>query len=320
MSVEISPTPAWLLEGDVAIQYQTQRDLLDAPGSILTELRAKIATEGWGKSFLDKRDAKTGMWGNGIYTPKWTSTHYTLLDLKNLGLDPVNSEYVESSEFLINKLWGEQRGKQNNRYLDLCVSAMVLGICCYARSQSPKIKEILDYLLDKQFSDGGWNCRWPRGAVSSSLHTTISVLEALRDYQDNGYSYRLPDIQASLPKAWEFILKKKLFRSSHTGEIIDPRMLLLPYPCTWHYDALRGLDYFASVRKTYDPRMEEALDQIIRKKQPNNHWPVLYKYSGLVHFDMEKKGPDSRWNTLRVLRVLRLYNKNYYNETLNGII
>jgi hypothetical protein len=31
---------------------------------------------------------------------------------------------------------------------------------------------------------------------------------------------------------------------------------------------------------------------------------VQAKHSGQVHFDMEKTGTPSRWNTLRALRVL----------------
>ena len=40
---------AWLLDGDVAVQYQVQRDLL---GQERPDLRARFATEGWGARFL----------------------------------------------------------------------------------------------------------------------------------------------------------------------------------------------------------------------------------------------------------------------------
>lgn len=40
---------AWLLDGDVALQYQVQRDLL---GRERPDLQAFIATEGWGAQFL----------------------------------------------------------------------------------------------------------------------------------------------------------------------------------------------------------------------------------------------------------------------------
>ena len=39
----------WLLEGDVSIQYQVQRDLL---GTERKDLQDRILNEGWGKQFL----------------------------------------------------------------------------------------------------------------------------------------------------------------------------------------------------------------------------------------------------------------------------
>jgi hypothetical protein len=287
---------------------------LDSPPETNRALREHIATEGWGKRFLEKRDSDTGLWGGGLYSPKWISTHYTLLDLKNIGIDPDCPQYKESSAMLLNKMWpGRTHAKK--RALDLCISAMMLGICCYGNIQSPKLNEIVDCLLERQFPDGGWNCQWDKGALHSSFHTTLSVLEAFRDYEDNGYSYRLEEIKENIPNAWEFILKKRLFRSVHTGEIIDPKMLMLSYPGRWKYDILRCMEYFASVRKSYDDRMDEAMNLILHKKK-GCRWSVQQKYSGKVHFDMERTGGDSRWNTLRVLRMLRFYKPDCYQKLI----
>lgn len=308
-----SPIP-WILEGDVSLQYQVHRNLLDSPATITDALRGRISTEGWGKRFLEKRDSESGLWGDGLYSPKWISTHYTLLDLKNLGLDPACPQYIESSRILLDKMWFDNGRTKNYRHADLCVCAMLLGICCYGRIQAPKLYEIVDYILRKQYPDGGWNCEWEKGDQLSSLHTTLSVLEAFRDYETNEYAYRLEEIKSSIPPAQEFILKKNLFRSVRSGEIIDPKMLMLSYPSRWKYDILRCLDYFASVEKTYDDRMEEALRLILQKKRRNNRWPVQQRYSGRIHFDMERTGGDSRWNTLRALRVLRCYKPQLYNE------
>lgn len=82
----------WLLEGDVSIQYQVHRDLLESERS---DLRARIATEGWGAQFLGFRK-KDGHWGDRFYQPKWISTHYTILDLKNLAISP-NNEKIRRS-------------------------------------------------------------------------------------------------------------------------------------------------------------------------------------------------------------------------------
>lgn len=200
----------WLLESDISIQYQTHRDILDSQTNVINELQKKIATQGWGKRFLEQRDPETGLWGNGVYNPKWISTHYTLLELKNIGLHPTCAQYAESSEILLVKRWGDagKTERQNKEvYLDLCESAMIASICCYAKTQSPKINMIVDYLLEKQYPDGGWNCNWGTDK-KSSLHTTLTVLEAFRDYETSGYDYRLKDVKEAVPKAWEFILKK----------------------------------------------------------------------------------------------------------------
>ena len=86
----------WLLEGDVAIQYQVYKDLL---GIDRKDLQNKIATQGWGLQFLSQRKS-AGHWGDRFYQPKWISTHYTLLDLRNLNLSP-NNKVVKASINLV---------------------------------------------------------------------------------------------------------------------------------------------------------------------------------------------------------------------------
>jgi hypothetical protein len=303
----------WLLAGDQSIIYQTNRDLLVTDEKNLNHLRKKIAYNGWGKQFLDKRNNETGLWGNGIYSPKWISTTYTMLDLKNIGIHPETREYIESSSILVDRLWKIPK-KSKEKYLDLCICGMLLNLCCYAGIDSSKINEIVDFILDKQFNDGGWNCRWEYDKDHSSLHTTINILEGLREYLDNGYSYKKKEINQAVIKAHEFILMHNLFKSDKTKKIIHKDMIMLSYPSRWKYDILRCLDYFWSADEKYDRRMGDALEIIIKKQLKNNHWPVQKKHAGLVHYDMEETGKESRWNTLRALRVLKKYKKDIFLE------
>ena len=76
----------WLLNGDISIQYQVNRDLLLDDRE---DLQKRISNEGWGAKFLSKRQAN-GHWSKKFYQPKWISTHYTLLDLRNLNIRPDN--------------------------------------------------------------------------------------------------------------------------------------------------------------------------------------------------------------------------------------
>ena len=90
---------SWLLNGDVSIQYQAYKDLLntDNPG-----LRERIEKEGWGAKFLSYQ-LPNKYWGQSFYQPKWTSTHYTLLDLKNLGISPGNKTIKETLKIIFKK-------------------------------------------------------------------------------------------------------------------------------------------------------------------------------------------------------------------------
>ena len=75
---------AWLLEGDASIRWRVHRDLIGSSASAVGAERAKVATEGWGERLLSLQ-SPDGRWGGGDYTPKWTSTTYTLLHLVWLG-------------------------------------------------------------------------------------------------------------------------------------------------------------------------------------------------------------------------------------------
>ncbi len=298
---------SWLLSSDTAIQFQTKRDLLSTDINELEALQKCISTQGWGKTYLQKRDDKTGKWGNGLYGPKWISTHYTLLDLRNIGIHPETPQYKESAELLLDELWFNKGKVRKDRWQDVCVSGMFLHICCYAKIKSDKIYEIVDYLIEKHFEDGGWNCMWQAGHTHSSLHTTLSVLEGILDYERNGYEYRLDELLQQREEAHEFILRHHLYKSDKTGKVIKSSFTMLSFPSRWYYNILRCLDYFQSVDLPYDERMQDAIDVLNRKRRKNGRWPVQHKIPGFVHFDMEKPGSDSRWNTLRALRVLKKY-------------
>jgi hypothetical protein len=303
----------WLLSGDVSIQYQTHRDLLDFSQDKLTELQNRIPNEGWGKEFLNRRDPTTGLWGNGIYTPKWISTHYTLLDLKNLGIDGSYREYAESSIILLTNEFNRKNVPIQKIENDLCVCAMALSICCHAKIQHEKINQIVDYILLRQMNDGGWNCDWQR-SDKSSVHTTLSVLEAFSDYKKNGYTYRLDEINKQITDGEKYFLQRRLFKSLSTGEIINPKFLELSYPCRYYYDILRCLDYFREVEHPYDELMDEALDIIIDRRNSDGRWHLQNTHVRKVHFTMERR--ESRWNTLRALRVIKAFRPEYIQTNM----
>ena len=137
------------------------------------------------------------------------------------------------------------------------------------------------------------------------MHTTISVLEGLRLYEQYRVR-RVRGVRAAQRRGREFLLAHRLFRSHRTGEVIHPVFLRPAFPPRWHYDVLRSLDYFRAVGASRDERLEEAIALLRKKRRPDGRWNLEHSFSrGSVFFEMEPLGRPSRWNTLRTLRVLR---------------
>ncbi len=57
--------------------------------------------------------------------------------------------------------------------------------------------------------------------------------------------------------------------------------------------------------------MQEAINVILKKRKADGRWNTQAAHPGQVHFVMEEAGKQSRWNTLRVLRVLKHFEIEY---------
>src|SRR4030081_1201629 len=106
----------WMLDSDPSIRWQALRDLADAPAEVVAAERARVAIEGWGARLLALQ-GEDGQWDGGALFPArkvegepadqnagqsaggdneprllegqpWTATAYTLVLLRDLGVDP----------------------------------------------------------------------------------------------------------------------------------------------------------------------------------------------------------------------------------------
>ena len=176
------PVIDWLLDADPSIRWQVMRDLTDTPAEIVAAERSRVASEGWGARLLDQQ-RPDGHWGDGVATPFWWSNLYTLLFLRDLGLDPT-SERARTAIDLVrdNVTWGPEFGDSPffEGEVEPCINGRVVALGAYFGERSDRL---VDRLLSEQLADGGWNCEAERGSVRSSFHTTICVLEGLLAFE-----------------------------------------------------------------------------------------------------------------------------------------
>lgn len=300
----------WLLDGDPAIRWQAVRDLNDASERTIRREQRRVAEEGWGARLLGLQDPD-GRWAAGVYTPKWTSTTYTLLLLRTLGLAPCHPRALRACQVLLD--CGFWRDGGINFYAgryersETCISSMVLALACWFQLEDPRVDRLAENVIAQQMADGGWNCRATpgySGATHGSFHTTILALEGLLEYE----RFR-PELANAAREAQvrgrEFLLVHRLFRSHRTGKVVKSALTRLAFPPQWHFDILRGLDYFRASGAACDERLSDALGLLEKKRTAEGVWLLESVYPGKTFFNMETKGRASRWNTLRALRVLR---------------
>ncbi len=269
---DYAPRPAhikWLLDSDPAIRWQVMRDLDgEAPDAIGAQ-RSRVATEGWGAQLLALQ-SPAGNWGG----PKWDLiTLYSLVALKDLGLDPASKQARKMIDRVDSRL--VFKWLNNRPYLhgetEPCINGRILGVGSYFKEPNDALA---NQLLGEQLEDGGWNCEaWPFVSPKrppsrrSSFHTTICVLEGLLEYERAGG--KRAAVTRARKRAENYLLERRMFRSLRTGEVIDKRWLRFSFPTFWHYDVLRGLDYLRNAGVKPDSRVGDAIKTVIERRHQN---------------------------------------------------
>jgi hypothetical protein len=310
----------WLLDSDPSIRWQTLRDLVDAPAEVVEAERARVATAGWGVRLLALQ-GEDGLWAGGALFPArngqpepgnrsegqpWTATAYSLVLLRDLGVDQ-HSDRVRRAVALVrdNCRWEHAGQAFFTGEVEPCINGMTVVLGTYFGQD---VDGVLARLLGEQLEDGGWNCWTEYGSVRSSFHTTISVLEGLLAYEQAGGGSA--ESMAARRRGEDYLLERRLFRRQSTGEVVDPAWLKFSFPTRWHYDVLRGLEYFRSTGDRPDARLDEAMDLLRSKQQQDGTWLLENTHAGAVHFTLDDgDGLPSRWNTLRARRVLRWHDQ-----------
>jgi hypothetical protein len=306
----------WLLDSDPSIRWQALRYLADAPAEVVAAERARVATEGWGARLLAFQ-GEDGQWDGGALFPArrgdsgngqpWTATAYSLLLLRDFGVDP-HTDHMRRAVALVrdNCRWEHAGQPFFTGEVEPCINGMTIVLGVYFDQD---VDSVVARLLGEQLDDGGWNCEVENGSVRSSFATTIRVLEGLLAHERaTGGSAKSV---AARRRGEEYLLERKLVRRKSTGQVVDPAWLQFSFPTRWHYDVLRALEYFQVAGDRPDRRVDEAIQLLRSKQQPDGMWLLENTHPGKVHFALEDgDGRPSRWNTLRALRVLKWYERS----------
>jgi hypothetical protein len=322
--VKGNPLP-WLLEPDEAnpgVRYFTLRDLLERPADDPEVVAAQEAVMRSGPvpHILDAQYPQ-GYWvkPGGGYSPKYRSTLWSVLFLAQLGADGRDERVRRACEYVfahsqtpsgafscyvdarpsgaIHCLWGNMvwalldlgwwGDERLDRALDgLARSITGVGYERYYKSgiQGPGLVCGANY---------GLPCAW--GAVRA--------LWALNRVPAVG---RTPAVEAAIEASVDFLLSYDVARADYPHqERISSNWFKFGYPLGYITDVLLNLEVLAAATPGGDPRLEEAVAQVLSKQDEQGRWKLEYSYNGKMWADVEQKGRPSKWVTLRALRTLK---------------
>lgn len=311
----------WMLDTDPALRWQVERDLLDAPEEQWQATRARIGEEGLGAALLSKQDPETGLWAGGAFFPAgfledpeseflpgqpWTATTWSLTTLRDWGMDAAPLRARGTAEKLARNAhwefdpslpyWGGE--------VDVCINAMTLSNGLWLGAE---VDPLVDWFLTHRMDEGGWNCEWEDGSTRASFHSTLNALRALHEHERlTGGTAQTREAQRA---GEEYLLERRLSRRLSTGEMVGPWVDHFLHPARHIFTALRALDHFRE-RDLRDPRMQDAVDMVVRAQQADGTWLQQHVLPGAVWFEIDVRvGEPSPWLTLQALRVLRWWNE-----------
>ena len=186
---------AWLMDSDPTLRWQVERDLVGETPEVWQATRASIALEGHGARLLAHQDPD-GQWAGGAFFPAdfdfdgpeadgdgqpWTATTWTLNSLREWGLDSAVLRARRTAELLAeSSRWEYENLPYWGGEVDCCINAWTVANGVWLGAD---VTGIVDWFLEHQLADGGWNCEWVDGSVRSSYHSTLNSLKGLLAYE-----------------------------------------------------------------------------------------------------------------------------------------
>ncbi len=313
------PLAQWLMDSDPALRWQVERDLVGAPPEVWEATRARVATEGFGARLLAVQDGD-GQWAGGSFFPAdfdfegaeasedgqpWTATTWTLNTLREWGVDGSVLRGRRTAELLAeHSRWDYDGSPYWSGEVDCCINAWTVANGVWLGAD---VTVIVDWFLEHQLPDGGWNCDWVEGSQRSSFHSTLNSLKGLLAYEEA--TGGTVDIRAARHRGQEYLLERHLIRRLSTNEPVGQWVYDFAFPIRWSYSALNACEYFRSVAlhdgAAPDPRMAAAIDIVRGARQPDGTWLQTGRQPGRVWFEVDvAAGEPSKWLTLYGTRVL----------------
>jgi hypothetical protein len=277
------------------------------------------------KTIFGAQEAE-GHWGkrNHSYIKKYTATTHQLLILAELGVKwspaierGINHmfEFQLDSGHFTTVLPKTARGRASKVTDMVCFDANILYYMIrFGYLNDPRVVRLVDFLLNHHGeTEGGWKCRAypidPNGVFPENCY--MGMCKALRAFSLIPDDQRPLKMKDAIRKVTDIVLENRVYQylrasdGSHKAKVGWTRF---GFPLFYNSDALEVLETLTRL-KIRDERMQDAINLVLSKQQPDGKWLLKHTFNGRMWHDIEVKHQPSKWVTLRALHVLRQHTR-----------
>lgn len=322
----------WLLERDnPSVRYYTLTGILgqSAESELVKNVRLEIMTTGIVPEILSLQNPD-GYWGElkKFYSDKYRGTVWQLMILAELGADRNNPRIARACEFILEHSQelvtggfsvynSEKFGGGLPSYVIPCLTGnLVWSLIRLGYLNDARIQKGIEWINNYQRFDDGETSPPRTGPYEKFImcwgnHSChMGVVKAVKALAEIPAAKRSGATQLTISRGVEYLLLHHIYKKSHNlNSVSKPGWLKLGFPLMYQSDILEIL-LILSQLNCRDPRMQDAIDMVLSKQDPQGRWKLENSFNGKYSVNIEKKGNPSKWITLHALRVL----KSYYGE------
>ncbi|PKO07101.1 MAG: hypothetical protein CVU41_03265 [Chloroflexi bacterium HGW-Chloroflexi-3] len=301
-----NPFINWLLESPIAtIRYQTMRELLNLPSdhSDCQAAYKAIQTTGAVPVILNQQ-VESGQWkySQHYYTPKFTSTHWSMMLLEELLCDPFEPRFQAAIEFMLSASQKEVEKYQDRGFT--CLWGNIIRYCVYAGKLSdPRLQYMIDLTAkslhtEKCKCDWNWqmSCVW---GAARSIWGLISIPEP----------DRTATVEQAIQSGLEFVLETANLiidnQPSNVEKKTHQNWYKLNFPLFYQADVLFVLRLLYQIDYLDHPQAVNLVSWLESKQKPNGRWLGSSPFRQRTYKELGGPEETSRWVTLQAASILK---------------
>ncbi len=324
----------WLLEEhNPSVRYFTLIEIMNQneSDSKVKEAKEKIMAEGIAPKILSKQK-DGGYWEmaeNFYIRTKYKGTVWQIIVLAELGADGRDKRIQKTCEFILENsqdkssgsfaYYNNGNGGDQNKILPCLTGNMLWSLIKFGYLTDSRIQQGINWIVNYQRFDDGLEPapdKWPynvgskKGEACWGKHTCyMCVVKNLKALSEIPTNMRTEGVRNVIKKAVEYLLVHHIYKQSHNlNAIAKQEWTQFGFPLMWKTDALEVLEILTRLG-CKDDRMQDAIDLIISKQNENGRWILEKTFNGRMQANIEQKGKESKWLTLKAMKVL----KGFYN-------